>query len=521
MKKSLLILFFTSVVFSQSDGLTVISNNGGDEQNLFTALITNDYDIHNIWYHPSPVHSIAYIQQDSTLIAPLIIDNAIMPLSVMASGGRFQKLNWEGDVIWDFFYFDTLYNPHHDIAPLPNGNILAICWEVKTQEEAESMGRVNIDGEIWPTKIVELQPPNGTVVWEWHLWDHLIQDADSSLPNYGVISDHPELLDINKGAPVNNVNGDWLHANAITYNEDLDQIIFSSRHMNEIYVIDHSTTTEEAAGHSGGNSGKGGDFLYRWGNPMNYDRGTINDRRIVAPHGANWVESGFPGGGNIMIYNNNPYDNGNGGNSEAIEIHPPVDTYGNYYISPDSAYGPGDPVWTHGGDSTYFSGWQGGAYRLHNGNTLITVSQQRFIFEVNTNNETVWHCHVGAHLGWSGNPLRAYKLEPSFFSNDPNISIDEEIFPETFALHQNYPNPFNPITTFRYDLPENSIVNITVYDMLGREVRTLVNTNQDAGYKSVIWDATNNHGNPVSAGVYLYQIQAGEFVQAKKMVLLK
>ena len=517
MKKSLLILFFTSVVFSQSDGLTVISNNGGGEQNIFTALITNDYDIHNIWYHPSPVHSIAYIQKDSTLIAPLIIDNAIMPLSVMASGGRFQKLNWEGDVIWDFFYFDTLYNPHHDIEPLPNGNILVICWEVKTQEEAESMGRVNIDGEIWPTKIVELQPPNGTVVWEWHLWDHLIQDVDPSLPNYGVVSDHPELLDINKGAPVNNVNGDWLHANAITHNEDLDQIIFSSRHMNEIYVIDHSTTSEEVAGHSGGNSGKGGDFLYRWGNPMNYDRGTINDRRIVAPHGANWVESSFPGGGNIMIFNNNPYDDGEGGNSEAIEIDPPVDLGGDYYISPDSAFGPSEPVWTHGGDSTYFSGWQGGAYRLHNGNTLISVAQQRFIFEVDINNEIVWQCHVGANLGWSGNPLRAYKLEPSFFLNNSKALPT----PSVFKINQNYPNPFNPVTNIHYELPEDSFVTISIYDLKGRVITTLINRKESAGYKSVIWNATNNQGNPVSAGVYLYQIHAGDFVQTKKMVLLK
>ena len=93
--------------------------------------------------------------------------------------------------------------------------------------------------------------------------------------------------------------------------------------------------------------------------------------------------------------------------------------------------------------------------------------------------------------------------------------------PTEFALHHNYPNPFNPVTTLRYDLPEQANVNIIIYDLLGREVRTLVNTTQDAGFKSVIWDATNNQGNPVSAGVYLYQIQAGEFVQTKKMVLLK
>jgi hypothetical protein len=102
------------------------------------------------------------------------------------------------------------------------------------------------------------------------------------------------------------------------------------------------------------------------------------------------------------------------------------------------------------------------------------------------------------------------------------LSVNEEnMIPEVFALHQNYPNPFNPITTLRYDLPENSLVNIIIYDLLGREVRTLVNTTQDAGFRSVIWNATNDYGKPVSAGVYLYQIQAGEFVQTKKMVLLK
>jgi hypothetical protein len=287
--------------------------------------------------------------------------------------------------------------------------------------------------------------------------------------------------------------------------------------MNEIYVIDHSTTSEEVAGHSGGNSGKGGDFLYRWGNPMNYERGNINDRRIVAPHGANWVKSNFLGDGNIIIFNNNPYDNGVGGNSEVIEINPPVDLGGDYYISPDSAFGPSDPVWVHGGDSTYFSGWQGGAYRLHNGNTLISVAQQRFIFEVDINNEIVWQCHVGANLGWSGNPLRAYKLEPSFFLNNSKALPT----PSVFKINQNYPNPFNPVTNIHYELPEDSFVTISIYDLKGRVITTLINRKESAGYKSVIWNATNNQGNPVSAGVYLYQIHAGDFVQTKKMVLLK
>ena len=102
------------------------------------------------------------------------------------------------------------------------------------------------------------------------------------------------------------------------------------------------------------------------------------------------------------------------------------------------------------------------------------------------------------------------------------LSVNEEnMIPDVFALHQNYPNPFNPVTTLRYDLPENDHVNITIYDMLGRQVKTLVNQTHDAGYRSVIWDATNDYGKPVSAGIYLYQIQAGEYISTKKMVLLK
>jgi len=93
--------------------------------------------------------------------------------------------------------------------------------------------------------------------------------------------------------------------------------------------------------------------------------------------------------------------------------------------------------------------------------------------------------------------------------------------PFSYALHQNYPNPFNPATIIHYDLPEKSYVNIIIYDMLGRQVKTLINQIQTAGYKSVIWDATNDNGTLVSAGVYLYQNRAGDFVQTRKMVLLK
>ena len=107
-------------------------------------------------------------------------------------------------------------------------------------------------------------------------------------------------------------------------------------------------------------------------------------------------------------------------------------------------------------------------------------------------------------------------------SNTSELSINhDQISPEQFALHQNYPNPFNPITTLHYNLSEDANVNITIYDMMGRVVSNLVNSQQIAGYKSVQWNATNNAGQPVSAGLYLYTIEAGKFRQVKKMVLLK
>jgi len=93
--------------------------------------------------------------------------------------------------------------------------------------------------------------------------------------------------------------------------------------------------------------------------------------------------------------------------------------------------------------------------------------------------------------------------------------------PHAFNLYNNYPNPFNPVTTLRYDLPEDALVNITIYDIMGRIVRTLINSQQNAGFKSIQWNATNDAGSPLSAGLYLYKIQADNLVQTRKMVLLK
>lgn len=123
----------------------------------------------------------------------------------------------------------------------------------------------------------------GTIVWKWHFWDHLIQDYDATKLNYGVVAQHPELLDINVGS----TSGDWMHVNEISYDAEKDLIVFSSHNLDELYVIDHSTTTTESAGHTGGNYGKGGDILYRWGRPANYDAPGSQVFNVV--HSAIWI----------------------------------------------------------------------------------------------------------------------------------------------------------------------------------------------------------------------------------------
>ena len=151
---------------------------------------------------------------------------------------------------------------------------------------------------------------------------------------------------------------------------------------------------------------------------------------------------------------------------------------------------------------------------------INTISALNIQYEIKTN--------VGEQEEWV---LTTETGDEYILTGTDEIALDQgttrmtltkrAIIPEVYALHQNYPNPFNPITTLKYDLPNDNHVTLTISDLNGREINRLVNTNQSAGHKSIQWNATDVHGKPVSAGVYIYQIHAGDFVQTKKMVLLK
>jgi hypothetical protein len=188
-----------------------------------------------------------------------------------------------------------------------------------------------------------------------------------------------------------------MHTNSIDYNEELDQILISIHNFNEIWIIDHSTTTEEAASHTGGRYGKGGDLLYRWGNPQTYRAGTNEDIKLFGQHDAQWIKEGHPGEGNILIFNNG-WDvwtdpNMSRRNFSSIdEIIPPVDKNGFYHKNPGQAFGPIKPVWTFTTEnpSNFYSPIISGCQRLPNGNTLICHGTGGVFFEVTKNMDFVW-----------------------------------------------------------------------------------------------------------------------------------
>ncbi len=411
------------VIFTPGQG------GGGGGGNSTTYLMDhNSNEVHS-WSHNRPPASMPYLFSDSTIIYPYRVPNPSMNSGGV--GGGISKLSWDGSTLWDYQFANDTYQHHHDVEPLPDGHVLIIVWERKTDTEAYAMGRETINNplnQMWSEAVLELDPETGNIVWEWHLWDHLCQDISSSYPNYVTVSEHPELFDINNGSVGSSggpggPNADWMHINAISYNAELDHIILSSRHQDEIFIIDHSTTTEEAGGHNDGNSGMGGDFLYRWGNPQNYDRGNNSDHILDAQHGVNWIPSGYPGEGNLILFNNGHTNNA----SAVLEFVPPLNLGGTYDISPNEPFGPENPVWTYAPGNSLHSDVQSGAFRQPNGNTLITEAIDAYIFEINPEGDVLWSYN---HPGFDYMIARAQKYGLDYFDQNSEITLTVDFFSE-------------------------------------------------------------------------------------------
>jgi hypothetical protein len=350
-----------------------------------TYLIDNYGRVVHTWESDYFPNNSVYLLENGNLLRPC----------KFPGGGAIEEIAWDGSVVWFYENNGAGDEQHHDIEPMPNGNVLALIREDKTGAEAVAAGRnpalLNNDA-LTPEYIAEIQPDGptgGNVVWEWHFWDHLIQDFDPGQGNHGVVADHPELVDINF---MKHARADWIHANAVEYNPVLDQIVICSYNLCEIYVIDHSTTTHEASSHSGGLRGVGGDILYRWGNPQAYRAGSGSDKKFFGQHDAQWIPPGYPGESNILVYNNGINRPGLE-YSTVDEIIAPVDENGDYpQPSSGAPHGPTEQEWIYAADppESFYSGIISGAHRLSNGNTVVCCGIEGRFFEVTPEGGVVW-----------------------------------------------------------------------------------------------------------------------------------
>ena len=494
-------LIFSTILYSAQTVGTV--KNSAEALNGYTLfsptpsteafLIDNCGKVVNNWTSSYQPGLSTYLLEDGSLLRTCKLSNPTFTQG--GSGGRIERYDWNGNLIWEFNFSTSQYCQHHDIEYLPNGNILILAVEKKTVTESINAGRNPnslTDGELWAEFIVEVQPigsDSAHIVWEWHSWDHLIQNFDSTKNNYQPEIDDPDKFNINYMSNNSTLNKDWMHVNSIDYNLNRDQIILSSKKWSELWVIDHSTNSAQASSDSGGNSGMGGDIIYRWGNGAAY--GQNIPRMLDNPHDIHWIDSGKVDEGKIMIFNNGK----DRGWSSVDVVDPPIDSAGNYILI-NKIYGPSNLSWTYTDPipSNFFARRISGAQRLENGNTLICSGTGGYFFEIDSNKNKVWEyispitnngiATQGLALPGPNNVFRAYRFSPDFIGFDNKnliaglpIELNADtancmIFTNIENLDSNsddflniFPNPFNENINLNTNLVEETI---EIYDLMGQ-----------------------------------------------------
>lgn len=537
MKKLLyfLSLFITLSIYSQNtigtlrndpgsyNGYTLLYPNNSNN----TYLINNCGEVVHQWTSTFTPAASAYLLDNGDLLRTGKIANS--DITFGGVGGKIELFDWDNNLLWEYTYSSTTVSQHHDIYPLPNGNILMLAVSTMTEAEAIQAGRnpsLLSEGKLFNEQILELQPVGTNqvnVVWEWNIKDHVVQDLDATKDNFGVVSDNPQLLDINF-LNNNNPQANWLHINSIQYNESLDQIVLSSRRLSEIYIIDHSTTTAQAATNSGGIYGKGGDILYRWGNREAYDKGTDVDRTLDSQHYPHWIPDGLTDAGKLMIFNN-----GNTRGYSSVDIiNPPTSSPGIYVYDDTNGYGPAVAEWiyTTPTPSDLFSSILSSGQRLPNGNTLICDGNSGYFLEIDPSNTIVWE-YVNPDtsngiLSQGETPtlnftFRARKFSvdsPAFFGRDLTPGAPVELNPDlsecnilsttefVFDALSIYPNPASNFLNINTN---NVIDKVEFYDIVGKLVLNSKYTNTiDIAH--------------LSDGLYLVRIYSGNQSITKKII---
>jgi len=439
----------------------------------------------------------AYLRDDGTLVKTKRgATSNLDPIWAGGGGAIVEIRSWDNELLWSYELNTELERLHHDIEPLPNGNILMIAWESITMDAAVEAGRnpeTLSQGELWPEKIIEIDSETDNIVWEWHVMDHIIQDFDATKENFGDIADHPELVDINYDT--NDGKSDWLHVNSIDYNPLIDHIMISVPQFDEIWIIDHSTSTEEAAGHFGGSANHGGDLIYRVGNPKTHDKGDSTDQILFYQHDAHWVNEFIsfsnPKFGHIVAFNNRI-----GADFSTMETF--ESSYDMYTLDYQQANGTWPPfeftnTITHPEPTAFYSTGLSSVQLLPNGNTLGCSGRQGYIIELNSEGELVWEYKTpliagqaatqGDSLSLNNNlTFRAFKypidylafdgrdLDPKgHIELDPNVGFCDELtstFTPEKISSKIFPNPARDLLHITWDSGE--MVNIQIVDMLGR-----------------------------------------------------
>lgn len=342
-----------------------------DAGNNFVYVMDKNANVLHQWnLNGGDLGNDCFLLNNGNLLAMVESDNPQILLG--GQGGKVQLLESDGTEIWSYVHSTEDYIIHHDAELLPNGNILTMTWEKHTAEDAISAG-YQMEVDLFPDGLIEINPDTNEIVWEWKLWDHLIQEFDDTKKNYGIVQENPQLVDINYNQ---REDGDISHGNGIAYDAINDVIFLSANFYSEVWVIDHSTTSMEAASHSGGNYNMGGDILYRFGNPMAYQN-TNGTRLFTNNHYPNLLDGNDQG--RIMIFTNG----GDLGQSTVYELQLPS-TY-EMDITKDN-----EPtvVWSFT-DPELYSPRVSGAEKLPNGNVLITEGDFG-IWEVTQDKEVVW-----------------------------------------------------------------------------------------------------------------------------------
>ena len=298
------------------------------------------------------------------------------------------EVNRDGTIVWEY----PVDGIHHDYLQLPTGNMLLLMKDTITPQEAIAAGA---DPNLLPSgglvfdylrEVKPTGPDSSEIVWEWSTLDHLVQDHDPDKSDYGTIAAHPRRIDINYSPRQNPFNRDFFHINSIDYDPIRDQIMLSSRHYSELWIIDHNTTTEEAAGSKG-------DLLYRWGNPRAYGAGDHQHQRLFWQHNIHWIPQGLPGEGNVLIFNNgNEFPGVQRNYSSIDEITLPAFQEDTYPQDQSFAFKPARPQWNYTSPqpADFYSSIWSGVQRLPNGNTQICDSLSGIVFQVTPDGTTVW-----------------------------------------------------------------------------------------------------------------------------------